>query len=377
MHSMFARTLIILPLFLALAPAGAEEVYFSMMHLQSDSRLFSEISVVSQKNNERIQREVVTTGKALDALGDGLAAARLRTGAAPEALEARHGDLAAGFDQDWTAINGFVDQLVLDTDRAFTEALARHVGAFEEREGVVVGTCEPPAGVLGMAMGHDSCEGRDVTAHLVASIDADEALGATVAEICGRQWPAVRPERQAVPPQSLADGNPLAENSASFSVQRIYARAAPYESLLLAVEEGFRMASRELQVARALHETNRRLYIDEQPRLSAEEIAAREEELAAELEQVKTASEGLTRWRTEATAGAVELVWEQVQAREAALVRELEVDGVGVCLQPTDLGGCSGPDVTDRVAEFLDGEKKVAKEAERRAETLGSPDLGL
>jgi hypothetical protein len=376
MRSTLARTLVLSTLLLAPLSASAEEVYFSMLHLQGNSRLFAEISVVSQKNNERIQREVVTTGRALDSLGDGLEAARLHTGGAPEALSARHTELAAAFDRDWTAINGFVDQLVLDTDRAFTEALAVHVGALEEAEGFVVGTCEPPAGVLGMAMGQGECEGRDVTPHVVASLDADEDLSAAVADICGREWPAVRPQREAVVPLTLA-GAPAPEDTASFSAQRIYQRSAPFEPVLLAVEEGFRAASREVEMARQLHEANRRMYLESQPSLTPEEAQAREAELTAELDQVKAASEALTRWRTDAVAGAVALAWQQVQDREGAVVRELAIEGLAVCLQPPDLGGCTGPDVTDDVAGFLEDQKKVIKEASRHAETVGSPDLGL
>lgn len=376
MRSMFARTLVLMPLVFAPMTAAAEEVYFSMLHLQGNSRLFAEISAVSQKNNERIQREVVTTGRALDAFGDGLAAARQITGAAPEGLDARHAELAAGFDRDWSTINGFVDQLVLDTDRAFTEALAVHVSELEEAEGIVVGTCEPPAGVLGMAMGQGECAGRDVTPHIVAALDADEDLGAAVADICGREWPAVRPDRRAVAPLTLS-GAVAPESMDSFSAQQLYERSAPFEPVLLAVEESFRAASREVEMARQLHEANRRMYLESQPSLAAEEAATREAELTAELEQVKAASEALTRWRTDAVAGAVALAWKQVQDRESAVVRELDIEGLAVCLQPADLGGCTGPDVTDLVAGYLEDQKKVAKETAQHAEAVGSPDLGL
>ena len=376
MRSMLARTLVLIPLLLAPVTAGAEEVYFSMLHLQGNSRLFAQISAVSQKNNDRIQREVVTTGRALDGLGDGLEAAKLHVGAAPQDLATRHADLAQAFDEEWAAINAFVDQLVLDTDRAFTEALALHVSELEEAEGVAVGTCDPPAGVLGMAMGQNNCEGRDVTAHLAAAIDADETLTAAVADICDREWPGIRPQRQAVAPLTLS-GEPAPEATSSFSPQRIYERAEPFETVVLSVEEAFRAASRELQTARELHEANRRMYLESQAALTEEEVAAREAELAAELDQVKAASESLTAWRTRAVAGAVALAWSLVGDREGAVARELGVDAIGVCLQPADLGGCSGPDVTDQVAEYLDGQKKVHKEVGKHAETVGEPDLGL
>ena len=374
MIARIATTLLVTAL---VTPAAAEEAYFSMGRLQSASRLFVQVSEVSQKNNERIQREVVTTGGALDGLGDGLAAARRHTGDAPAALVERHAALSTAFDADWQALNRFVDQLVLDTDQAFMGALTLHVAAIEEAEGITLGTCEPAGGVLGMAMGQSACEGRDLTDALIGALDGDDALAAAVADIVSREWPAIRPARQPVVPQALSGGAPLAEATPAWTPQQVYGRAGICADLESVVDEAYRMASRELQRAQEDLEVNRRMFVSEIDALDEAELAARQAELDAELVRIKAASERLTTWRADTVAGALALLWELAQGRETAALRALGEEGVGVCLQPADLGGCTGPDVTDAMAGFLAEDKKVVRALERHAAGIEGPDLGL
>jgi hypothetical protein len=372
-----AAALCIALLGFAALPAHAEEAYFSMMNLQGASKLFGAVAQSSQENNERIQREVVTTGRALDALGDSLAATKQHTGAVPPDLSARHGELSATFELQWQQINGFVDQLVMDTDAAFLAALDRHVKALEEAEGVVLGTCEPPQGVLGMAMGQSSCEGKDYTAQLIVAMDGDEELQTAVAEIRGRSWPEIRPEHAPAAPVALDSGVDLSGDPTWFSPYGVLRTGDAAEPVLLALEEGYRMSERELMQATEIYRTNRRLYAEESGALSAEERTAREAELQTELDKLKAASETLTVWREETSAAAMALIWEQAQGKLGALEKELGATGVGVCLQPGDLGGCAGVDRTSDVASYLAGQKKIVKALEKYAETIEGPELGL
>jgi hypothetical protein len=374
---MFARITTALLLAALITPAAAEEAYFSMGRLQSASRLFVQVSEVSQRNNERIQREVVTTGGALDGLGDALAAARVRTGSPPTALAERHQQLTAAFEADWTGLNQFVDQLVLDTDKAFIGALATHVEAIEDAEGITLGTCEPAGGVLGMAMGQSACEGRDLTDALVGALDGDDALAAAVADIVGREWPAIRPARQAVVPLMMASGELLAEPTPGWSPMRVYERGAVCADLEAAVDEAWRMASRELQRAQEDLEVNRRMFASEIDALDEAELEARQTELDAELATIKAASERLTAWRADTVAGALALLWELAADREAAAMGALGEESLGICLQPADLGGCTGPDVTNGMGDYLASEKKVTKAIERYVASLEAPDLDL
>ncbi len=362
---------------LAALPAHAEDAYFSMMNLQGGSKLFAAVAESSQENNERVQREVVTTGRALDALGDALAAARLRTGTMPADQSARHGELTASFDLQWQQLNGFVDQLVMDTDAAFMGALDRHVVALQEAEGITLGTCEPPQGVLGMAMGQASCEGKDYTAQLITALDADEELQTAVAEIRGRSWPQIRPARTTVAPVALDSGVALEGDPAWFSPVGVMREADAAEPLLLAYEEAYRMAQREVERATEVHQTNRRMYAEESASLSADERTAREAELQAELDRLKAASEALTAWREETSAAALAQIWEQAAGKIGPLEKQLGTTGLGVCLQPDDLGGCTGSDRTADVAAYLDGQKKIARALEQHADQIAAPDLGL
>jgi len=379
MTASIARIAIPFSLLWLLVPTVAlgQEAYFSMGRLQAQSRLFGEVSAASQKNNERTQREVVGTGQALDDLGDALVAARAVTGQAPQLLEGRRAALAEQFGADWTALNAFVDRLVTDTDRAFTEALARHVTAVEEREGVALATCEPPQGVLGMAMGQSECAGKDFTDWLVESIDADPTLAEVVQDVSSRPWPSVRAERVLVAPVAVDDGAQLADSAPAFSLQEVYRDCEAFEPVLLAVEGAYRAASRDLQRAQEAHETNRYLFAGSLESLEDDEQQARAAELDADLQRLRAASEQLTQWRTRTTAAALQLVWEQVAERESAVRKELGVDAVGVCLQPADLGGCTGPVVSDDVAAWLASHKKVVKAAEKHAEGIEALDLGL
>lgn len=350
---------------IAALPALAGEAFFSMMQLQGRSKLFSRVSEASQENNDRAQREVVTTGRALDAFGDALVAAELRTGVRPTAAAERHGALTARFDLDWKALNQFVDKLVMDTDQAFVEALQRQVAVLEEREGVTLGTCEPPQGVLGMAMGDSDCAGTDYTDHLVALLDEDPSLAAAVDDVATRTWPSMRPERAPLPPLALADGAELAAETAWFSPAGIVGSAQLFEPVEAALDEGYRFSERELERARESYEINRQL--GGEPDADA----------AAELEALRRASSELTTWREKTSGEAIALAWQLAGDLGDALCKELGVDSIGVCLQPGDLGSCTGADHTGDVAAFLSSQKKAVKTVAKHAEGIAAPDLGL
>jgi len=377
MTASIARIALAISLLLGPQVASGQEAYFSMGRLQAQSRLFGEVSAASQKNNERVQREVVSTGQALDELGDALVTARAVTDQTPQLLEGRRAALSDQFDADWSALNAFVDRLVTDTDRAFTEALARHVTAVEEREGVALATCEPPQGVLGMAMGQSDCAGKDFTDWLVESIDADPELAEVVQDVSSRPWPSVRADRVPVAPVAMADGAQLPEATSAFSLHAVYKGSEAFEGIVLAVEGAYRAASRDLQRAQEAHEANRYMFAESLETLSTEEQEARAAELAGQLQRLRDASEQLTQWRTRTTSSALLLVWEQVAERETSARKELGVDTLGVCLQPTDLGGCTGPGVSNDLAEYLAGQKKVLKAAEKHAEGIEGPQLDL
>ena len=377
MTASIARIALAISVLLVPQAARGQEAYFSMGRLQAQSRLFGEVSAASQKNNERVQREVVSTGQALDELGDALVTARAVTGQAPQLLEGRRTALADQFDADWSALNEFVDRLVTDTDRAFTEALARHVTTIEEREGVALATCEPPQGVLGMAMGQSDCAGKDYTDWLVESIDADPELAEAVQDVSSREWPSVRADRVPMAPVAIADGAQLDDATPAFSLQAVFRGCEAFEGVVLALEGAYRSASRDLQRAQEAHEANRYMFAEALETLSAEEQQARATELDADLQSLRAASEQLTQWRTRTTAGALQLIWEQLAERETAALKAVGVDTLGVCLQPTDLGGCTGPGVSNDLATYLADQKKVLKAAEKFAESIDAPALDL
>ena len=71
------------------------------------------------------------------------------------------------------------------------------------------------------------------------------------------------------------------------------------------------------------------------------------------------------------------LLWELAAGQAGPLDKELGADGIGVCLQPRDLGACRGVDVSAEVASFLASQKKAVKAAEKHADGVVPPDLGL
>ena len=350
-------------------PASADETFFSMSRLQAESKLFGRISAQSQGEQERVQREVVTTGKALDGFGDSLVAAQLRTGDRPAAASERHGALAARFDLDWQALNTFVDGVVTDTDRAFVESLQRQVAVLEEREGITLGACEPPQGVLGMVMGESDCAGTDYTDHLVALLDEDPALVAAVEDVVSRPWPAMRPEREPMGALSLAEGIPLDGEPSWIDLGSVVRKGDGLDVMLLAIEGAYRESGRE--VARA----------QEAMAINIALAEAGDESLAAEIEaqraEVTRASEVLTGWRERASGEAMALIWELAAGQAGPLAKELGADEIGVCLQPRDLGACRGVDVSAEVASFLASQKKAVKAAEKHADGVVLPALGL
>jgi len=352
------------------------QAYFSMNALQGESKLFQQVANSSQKNNEKTQREVVTTGRALDAFGDALLAAKAVTETAPEACTARQEALATQFDADWKEVNGFVDSLVGDTDAAFMAALDRHLSALEEKLGVTLEQCEE-GGVLGAAMGGNSCEGTDFTPQLISAIDGDEELAAAVTELTGRSWPAPKPSKEAMAVVDLSTGAELTGEVSFFSPDDVLREAEAYQPLYDAFESAYAMAKTELDRASQSHQANRAMLSGEWEALDEEERAAREKELDDELTALKKASEVLTDWRAQTSGEILTSVWEQSRSMDSKIRKEYSIGTLGVCLQPADLGGCNGTDQGYEVKKFMSKQKKIIKAAEKAADEISAPDLGL
>ncbi len=377
MHQMIARMTAALPLLLLVPGVAGAQAYYSMGTLQAESELFGRVSDWSGEGNERVMRDVATMGRALDAFGDALQASSMVTEISPDAQVQRHSELAARFDLDWQQVNEFVGAVVGDTDAAFLAALERHLAEMEEKLGVRPVQCEPPAGVLGSAMGQNECEGTDFTAQLVAAFDGDEELVAAVEEITSRTWPALTQDRQPVPAVDLASGAEIEGDRDWVSPYDVIRNGEAHKPLFDAIEEEYRMASSELQNAQALHESERMAYQGERETLSEEERSSREAALQADLDALKAASEALTDWRATANAEAMALAWASIQAYDKKIRKEFAMDGLAVCLQPTDLGGCPGTDRGYEVKKYLAKQKKVAKEVAKAVEELEGPSLGL
>jgi hypothetical protein len=374
---MFARMTLSLPLLMLVPGLASAQAYYSMGTLQSESELFGKVADWSAERNERVMRDVATVGRALDAYGDALSASKVVAGTTPEALSQRHSELAARFDMDWQQVNVFVGAVIGDTDAAFMAALERHLTALEEKLGVRPVACEPPSGVLGAAMGSNDCDGTDFTAQLVAAFDGDEELRAAVDEITGRTWPELGLERQPVAAVSLDKGAELQGDQDWVSPYDVIHNAEVFKPLYDAIEEEYRMAASELHNAQALHESERYSFQQQRQGLSDADRAAREAELQADLDGLKAASEALTTWRAGANADAMAMVWESVRTHDKKIRKEFAMDGLAVCLQATDLGGCSGTDRGYEVKKYLDKQKKIAKDVEKAAADLDGPKLGL
>jgi hypothetical protein len=226
-------------------------------------------------------------------------------------------------------------------------------------------------------MGSNDCDGTDFTAQLVAAFDGDEELRAAVDEITGRTWPELGLERQPVAAVSLDKGAELQGDQDWVSPYDVIHNAEVFKPLYDAIEEEYRMAASELHNAQALHESERYSFQQQRQGLSDADRAAREAELQADLDGLKAASEALTTWRAGANADAMAMVWESVRTHDKKIRKEFAMDGLAVCLQATDLGGCSGTDRGYEVKKYLDKQKKIAKDVEKAAADLDGPKLGL
>ena len=373
---MIARTALLLTA-IALFPGMAQaQAYYSMTSLQAESKLFQKVANSSQKNNEKIQREVVTTGRALDSFGEALLAAKAITETAPEACTTRQAELATQFEADWKTVNEFVDALVTDTDAAFLAALDRHMTALEEKLGVKLEQCDP-GGVLGAAMGGSSCEGTDFTPQLISAIDGDEELAAAVEELTGRSWPAPKPSKVAMAVVDISTGADLTGDASFFSPDNVLREAEGYQPLYEALESAYAMSKTELDRGSQSYQANRSLLAMEWEALNEEERAAREKELEDELATLKKASEVLTDWRAQASSEVLATVWEQTRSMESKIRKEYSIAALGVCLQSADLGGCDGTDQSYEVKKYMSKQKKILKAVEKAAEEISGPELGL
>ncbi len=309
-------------LLLVSATLAGEPGYYHLDLVGGHSQVFVDASAKVAKRFQVVEGQMAKASPELVQLDLALALCAKR---APQDFVDYATALRRDSSHQTAVVQAFVDTLVADFELTFTGAMERVLD--EATAGYDVSLCKG-SGIHAL-MGRTQCQGEDLAPRIGEHMDRDENLRENVQEILSLEWPAFLIEgrsQNVVPITGVGRYvrlDVLVDVLVSEQVNAIQARsAAALEEVEPDLEEGETRAIREHALVRA--QDIRAIYEGEMVILGEQLFSA----VAA----------SLTR-----------------QARRGA------PSAVGVCPNPTGLGGCTGDDVTDVVMPLLEADKKLAK----------------
>jgi len=200
--------------------------------------------------------------------------------------------------RDFFAAQSHVNLLFEDSERFFQEAIDRALESLGEQSATV---CEQPEGISALMRGPrggSACPGRDITGQIIGRLADDDQLNQNIRGIMGVPWPSVTVD------SVLAPQSPITVTGNSGYV---------------------RMSTLSRLIDDEIQQLEARLNLEVQPGLSAEE-----------LETLRVNHEDRFSNLGDQLFNAAYSAWS---------AENLELS---ICINPTDLGGCSGNDYTER-----------------------------
>jgi hypothetical protein len=311
----------LLTLALAAAPSFAA-TWYSPDQIAGQSKSFAAAADAAGPNYEQLEISLTRYGAALEELELAVALAGARVPAEQAAWAA---DTRLQVTAQYLAVQKYVDLLGEDYNRVFEAAVARALPAISGGADAV--PCNPSGGLGRMRV--VTCTGTDLSAQIAAAVDQDSRLAKELADINSVPWPTVGVEGRAWAPISLgtgADWIGLAPTARAVMPDVLKRRQASMadasEAADAAVEQGDTKAIAALQASR-------------------------------------------TAWLGQLGEDGTALI----AALPAALARAQKKggpSGVGICVNPVMLGGCTGIDQGSRLYGTLIADKKLAKVAAKR-----------
>lgn len=276
---------------------------------------------------ERVQGALQRYAEPLSDLDRDVTISGARAG---EALQAHALQLRTDAARGRLAAQAFVDDLTEGFEAAFGAALQRALEA--EAGGLEVRQC----GARGVdaLVGRNPCSGTDLNGRLAARMDQDPVLAREIQQLSQRPWPefALAPSTQAAVPVT-GDAR--------------YVRMDPLVDALLA------------QAVAEAQGRHRAAWDDPEAGLPDEE-----EGLEARQEAVERGEALRQRYDAE-LVGLGETFFPALEAALGRAAKKGLPADVGLCPNPTALGGCAGEDVTDVLLPALLADRRLLRDLGR------------
>jgi len=230
-------------------------------------------------------------------------------------------------------------------ERAVADLTAELGGAVVE----CAGQSASPFSLTGPGGATKACAGEDLSARIAAAWDRDPVLASALDELTSAPWPELpsyESEESALPQTGEKETSPTLDGWVSSP--RLLRALPEAAELLDAIAQRAESGRREL-VAKS--------------RLIDREAEGAE----AQLVSIRAAAKEL-RLQSEADKGALgDLVW-QALTRAVKKHKSLRKKAVGLCMNPSDWGGCSGPDLTTDLRDALLADRKLQKQLGKQLE---------
>lgn len=302
--------------------------YYHPDTVAEQSRRFAESAEQAGAAFDRAQQEVGKLGRALEDLEAGMG---LLGPDAPEALRLWTEETRKQGLGQFLVVQRFVDGIQTDYSAAFEAALDRALPVVTRANpaGSGVAVCKPSGPRMGPGGGGSrACEGEDISGALARAIDQDAGLARALEEIMNRPWPEVSLPSA---PQGVV---------ALTGTERWISGSALVDTFL---RERVQLRTEVLEDGQAALE---------------EAIDAGDAEAIAKAKAMKDAyMKGL------AEDGAV-LRAATAEALARGARKSSAPDQIGVCANPSALGGCPGENVTSASLELLEADKKLVRTLE-------------
>ena len=311
----------LLVLAMSTAALAQEAAYYHPEQVAGHSVVFARAAEASAPQFQKAQSSISRYSKALEQLEIGVlvATSRLNNEAVTRAESLRR-----EFMGTYMQTNAHVNLLQTDYDNVFTGALENALATGFENYTVT------ECGATGVAAltGRSNCKGIDINKSVATKIDADPQLSAAVDEINSIPWPefSLEAEEQAsIPLLGGSTGDPQLVMTwlltDAFMRDLINTHQDDLDRALSPLDEGLENNDPEsVAHAQALRKT-----YDEQ--VSADGAA----------------------------------LLDAVEATLARLAKKNGLETVSLCVNPVELGGCSGTDQSLEIIQLLKADRKFTK----------------
>ena len=310
-------------IFLLLSTALANEpAYFHPDDIASQSQIFRGFAQDSGPRFPQLQADLNTSGSAV---GDLDLSVMLLGTRAPSDLQEHRDQARRQLAHHYLVAQAHVDTFLSDSEQTFNTALERILT--EMQSAYTLSECTASSGLAALGPGRmaggsaGDCEGEDINGKAAELLDADGVLSAEGASMLAIEWP------ETTLPSLTTPAAALVEQSGGDPDQYVYVSALA-EAFL-----GEQLEALTMDLERTLASMD-------------SELQGSDEEKAAALPRAEEAHE---HYET-AVAGLGNILFE---AMERPLRRFLDDEVLGLCGNPSVLGGCPGEDKTAEIIDLL------------------------